>query len=95
MKPLSENQKEMLLRFFKGDIPEGTIEGYFWESAPEERVDGRTMKSLINRDLISARGYVSSGGFWSRYCSLTEQGKAIAEKFDEAAYQERRARRGW
>lgn len=94
MKSLSENQKKMLLRIFNGDEIRTCIDGLFWLHDPEKRVDGRTMKSLVNRGLASftmtARSGLTAYGIW-----LTEQGKQIAEELEEIAYQERRTRRRW
>ena len=91
---LSESQQEMLLRLFEGDYPRACIDGNFWADDPGERVDGRTMQSLVARGLVYITTGVSSGmtsqGVW-----LTEQGKEIAKELDEAAYQKRQARRGW
>jgi len=91
---LSENQQKMLLRLFEGDYPRACIDGNFWADGPGERVDGRTMQSLVARGLVSVTMGMSSGlasqGVW-----LTEQGKEIAKELGEAAYQKRQARRGW
>ena len=90
---LSENQQEMLLRFFQGDWPTPTVEGYYWACEPV-RVDGRTLGSLIKRGLIST-GLSTSSGLISQNFILTEHGEEIAKELDEAAYQKRQARRGW
>jgi len=93
MANLSENQEKVLLRLFNGDIARPTIEGYFW-NADQEKVDGRTVNSLIERRLVSvatgaALGMVSQG------LSLTKIGADIARELDEAAYQNLRRHRGW
>lgn len=96
MKPnLTENQKKMLLRFFQGDYPSPTIEGYFWVDDPMKKVDGGTLSSLIKRGFVSARSRAGFYGFLSQDFHLTEQGETIAKELDEAAYQKRRAQRGW
>ena len=87
---LSENQQRMLLRFFTGDIPEAFVDGYYWESDPTEKVDGRTLVSLVNHGLISARGRLGAGGLWSRYFSITERGGGVANELDEAARERKR-----
>lgn len=95
MNNLSTNQQVMLLRLFEGDYPTPTIEGYYWADDLTKRVDGRTMCSLIKRDLVSDRIQTGCYGSLSSSFSLTESGKEIAEKLDEAEYQKRRDRRGW
>jgi len=92
---LSENQKKMLLRFYSGDEPSITIEGLFWLETPDEKINKRTLSSLIKRGLISVTGTGVKTGLLVQWFALTDHGQEIAEEIDEAAYQKRHARRGW
>jgi len=94
MKPLSANQEAMLLRLFQGDEPSTTVDGLYWLEAPEERVDSRTLQSLISRHLVSVATGVGSGMMRQGF-RLTECGTKIAEQLDDAAYQKLQAQRGW
>ena len=77
---LTERQNRMLRWLWLGDVPRGTVDGYFWECDPTVRFDLRTARSLISRGLVWVGLELRGGYSLSSTFHLTPEGEKAAQQ---------------